>query len=171
MVSSYVRHMRFLWYMLFSEIPTFLSLNRLEKKKNVALAIDAFALFRQGLTKAGNHVPLGNSRLVVGGGYDPRVEENMMTLFALIGRTKSASLSYNIVSPSFVKDAHTAFQYYYQRSRHSFPAQSHHYPVSRSPYCIVDARATIYACKRTLWHHAGRSHIVWSVLADRARAR
>ena len=95
-VSSYAL---FVLYAVLRDRPTFLSLNRFEKKKNVALAIDAFALFKQGLTKAGDQVPLGNSRLVIGGGYDPRVEENMMTLVALIDRAKSASLSYNIVSP------------------------------------------------------------------------
>ena len=78
---------------------TFLSLNRFEKKKNVALAIDAFEHFKQGLVKAGNREPLRDSRLVIGGGYDPRVEENMMTLVTLIDRAKSASLPYNIISP------------------------------------------------------------------------
>jgi alpha-1,3/alpha-1,6-mannosyltransferase len=86
-------------YAVLRDRPTFLSLNRFEKKKNVGLAIDAFALFKQGLMKAEGRVPLRNSRLVIGGGYDPRVEENMMTLVALIDRAKSASLSYNIVSP------------------------------------------------------------------------
>ena len=80
--------------------PTFLSLNRFEKKKNVALAIDAFALFKQEFVKAGNHEPLQSPRLVIGGGYDSRVDENMMTLIALIDRAKVASLSYLIVSPS-----------------------------------------------------------------------
>ena len=79
--------------------PTFLSLNRFEKKKNVALAIDAFALFKQGLVKGGHRASLPTPRLVIGGGYDPRVEENMMTLVSLIDRAKAASLSYNIVSP------------------------------------------------------------------------
>ena len=48
--------------------------------------------------KTGNREPLRNSQLVIGGGYDPRVEENMMTLVILIDRAKSASLSYNIIS-------------------------------------------------------------------------
>jgi alpha-1,3/alpha-1,6-mannosyltransferase len=95
-VSSFVLYVL---YAVFRDRPTFISLNRFEKKKNVALAVDAFALFKQGLTKAGDRVPLQNSRLIIGGGYDPRVEENMMTLVALIDRIKSASLSYNIVSP------------------------------------------------------------------------
>jgi alpha-1,3/alpha-1,6-mannosyltransferase len=89
------------FYAVLRDRATFLSLNRFEKKKNVPLAIDAFALFKQELTKAkaGNRVPLQNSRLVIGGGYDPRVEENMMTLVTLIDRAKAASLSYTIVSP------------------------------------------------------------------------
>ena len=79
--------------------PTFLSLNRFEKKKNVALAIDAFALFKEGRTKAGNRNAPRSPRLVIGGGYDARVEDNMMTLVALIDRARAASLSYPIVSP------------------------------------------------------------------------
>jgi alpha-1,3/alpha-1,6-mannosyltransferase len=84
---------------LLRDRPTFLSLNRFEKKKNVALAIDAFALFKQGLTKAGNDEVERSPRLVIGGGYDSRVEENMMTLVALIDRARSACLSYTIISP------------------------------------------------------------------------
>ncbi|KAI9462546.1 glycosyltransferase family 4 protein [Russula earlei] len=89
--------------MVSSDRPTFLSLNRFEKKKNIALAIDAFALFKQGLLEAGNNVLLQRSRLVIGGGYDSRVEENMMTLVSLIDRAKSAALSYTIVSPPSAK--------------------------------------------------------------------
>ena len=79
--------------------PTVLSFNRFEKKKNVALAIDAFALFKQQLTKVETQNSLQNPRLIVGGGYDPRVEENMMTLVSLVDRTKAASLTYTIVTP------------------------------------------------------------------------
>ncbi|KAH9977049.1 alpha-1,3-mannosyltransferase ALG2 [Lactifluus volemus] len=86
--------------MVSSTRPTFLSLNRFEKKKNVALAIDAFALFKKDLSKEGHHASLTSPRLIVGGGYDSRVEENMMTLVSLIDHAKAASLSYNIISPS-----------------------------------------------------------------------
>lgn len=34
------------------------------------------------------------------GGYDPRLEDNMMTLVHLIDRAKAHSLSYNIITPS-----------------------------------------------------------------------
>ena len=42
---------------------------------------------------------LRNPRLIVGGGYDSRVEENMMTLVSLVDRTKAASLNYTIITP------------------------------------------------------------------------
>jgi alpha-1,3/alpha-1,6-mannosyltransferase len=101
MVSSYVRLLLTLCvpYPVLRARPTFLSLNRFEKKKNVELAIDAFALFKQGLLEGGHRTLLTSPRLVIGGGYDSRVEENMMTLVSLIDRAKAASLSYNIISP------------------------------------------------------------------------
>ena len=86
-------------YTVFRDRPTVLSFNRFEKKKNVALAIDAFALFKQQLTTVETQNSLRNPRLVVGGGYDPRVEENMMTLVSLVDRAKAASLTYTIITP------------------------------------------------------------------------
>jgi alpha-1,3/alpha-1,6-mannosyltransferase len=106
MVSSYVHVLvrTFLVFMLFPrDRQSFLSLNRFEKKKNVALAIDAFTLFNQKLAKTGDSKSSRKLRLVIGGGYDPRVEENMMTLITLIDRAKAASLSYSIVSPPSAK--------------------------------------------------------------------
>ena len=87
--------------------PTVLSFNRFEKKKNVALAIDPFALFKQqlGTTLETQH-SLRNPRLIVGGCYDSRVEENMMTLMSLVSlvnRTKAASLTETIITPSSSK--------------------------------------------------------------------
>lgn len=52
-----------------------LSINRFEKKKDVALAVKAFA----GLTTSERH----DARLVIAGGYDPRVPENVSTYTAL----------------------------------------------------------------------------------------
>ncbi|THH30810.1 hypothetical protein EUX98_g3373 [Antrodiella citrinella] len=74
-----------------SDRPTLVSLNRYEKKKNAALAIDAFALVKK--ENAG-------LRLVVAGGYDPRVEDNMMTLVFLIDRAKANALTFNIINPT-----------------------------------------------------------------------
>ncbi|CAD8139979.1 unnamed protein product [Paramecium octaurelia] len=51
----------------------FLSLNRYERKKNIALAIHAFAAFRQQLNSDEN---IESVRLVIAGGFEQRVEEN-----------------------------------------------------------------------------------------------
>ncbi|EIM82392.1 glycosyltransferase family 4 protein [Stereum hirsutum FP-91666 SS1] len=85
-----------------SDRPTLLSLNRFEKKKNVALAITSFALLRKSLAASptSTSTSFTNSRLVIAGGYDPRVEDNMMTLVSLIDLAKSHSLSYTILTPS-----------------------------------------------------------------------
>ncbi|TFK62474.1 alpha-1,3-mannosyltransferase ALG2 [Pluteus cervinus] len=79
-----------------SSHPTLLSLNRFEKKKNAALAIQAFAILRSQLSKP----EFKNLRLVLAGGYDPRLEDNMLTLYSLIDLAKSHSLSYNVITPS-----------------------------------------------------------------------
>ncbi len=101
-----------------SDRPTLLSLNRFEKKKNAALAVDAFALLHKKLSADS---PLNRLRLVLAGehslpsstyhtvlisclgGYDPRVEDNMMTLMYLIDRAKSHSLTYDVIKPSSSK--------------------------------------------------------------------
>ncbi|CAD8044247.1 unnamed protein product [Paramecium primaurelia] len=51
----------------------FISLNRYERKKNIALAIYVFAVFRQSLSQDEN---IETIRLVVARGYEQRVEEN-----------------------------------------------------------------------------------------------
>ncbi|KAJ3771265.1 glycosyltransferase family 4 protein [Lentinula raphanica] len=81
-----------------SERPTLLSLNRFEKKKNVALAVEAFARIRA------QEPDSSNLRLVLGGGYDPRLEDNMLTLYSLIDLvSKKHHLSYNVITPSSPK--------------------------------------------------------------------
>jgi alpha-1,3/alpha-1,6-mannosyltransferase len=56
---------------------TFLSINRFEKKKNIGLAISAFAtLVRQQENSQLTSVPRQLVRLVVAGGYDKRLAEN-----------------------------------------------------------------------------------------------
>ncbi|KAL1744837.1 glycosyltransferase family 4 protein [Schizophyllum fasciatum] len=79
-----------------SNRPTFVSLNRFEAKKNVDLAIEAFARFRS----ASRDEWTTSCRLVVAGGYDPRVEDNVATLTALTTLTAQHGLSYAITSPS-----------------------------------------------------------------------
>ena len=84
-----------------SNRPTFLSLNRFERKKNIALAISAFAQFHQGLTAADKNTrKLGTARIVIGGGYDPRVKDNISTLDELVSLTESLGLSYSLITTS-----------------------------------------------------------------------
>lgn len=64
-----------------------LSINRFEKKKDVALAVKAFA----GLSSAERQ----NARLVVAGGYDPRVTENVSTYNELCDLADSLHLKHS----------------------------------------------------------------------------
>ncbi|KAF8126557.1 glycosyltransferase family 4 protein [Boletus edulis] len=79
-----------------SEQPTLISLNRFEMKKNAALAIEAFALLRD---KASTQHLTRNMRLVLAGGYDPRLEDNIHTLNGLVERARSSKLSFNVITP------------------------------------------------------------------------
>ncbi|KAF2268812.1 mannosyltransferase [Lojkania enalia] len=63
-----------------------LSINRFEKKKDVALAIKAYA----GLTMKERE----NARLVIAGGYDPRVPENLSTYTELCELADSLKLKH-----------------------------------------------------------------------------
>ena len=79
--------------------PTFLSLNRFEKKKNISLAISAFAQFKQGLTAADKNTrKLDTARIVIGGGYDPRLKDNIDALDELVSLTESLNLSYSLIT-------------------------------------------------------------------------
>ncbi|KAF8808024.1 glycosyltransferase family 4 protein [Phlegmacium glaucopus] len=71
--------------------PTLLSLNRFEGKKNAMLAMKAFALIKK------EH---SNLRLVLAGGYDPRLEDNVETLCQLVDYARSTSLLYDVISPA-----------------------------------------------------------------------
>lgn len=79
--------------LLRSDRPTFISLNRFEAKKNVALALKAFALFIQhiGRSSKPSHI---QARLVIAGGYDSRVRDNVDTLNALLRTACELGLSW-----------------------------------------------------------------------------
>ncbi|TDL18460.1 glycosyltransferase family 4 protein [Rickenella mellea] len=79
-----------------SDRPTLLSLNRFEQKKNAALAVEAFAILR---AKIANDEGNRKMRLVVAGGYDPRVTDNINTLDHLVAICKQHSITYHITSP------------------------------------------------------------------------
>ncbi|KAJ3525831.1 hypothetical protein NMY22_g10411 [Coprinellus aureogranulatus] len=76
-----------------SDRPTLISLNRFEGKKNIILALKAFAKFKA----RGSHPSL---RLVLAGGYDPRLEDNIRVVDSIQTVAKSLGLSYTITSPS-----------------------------------------------------------------------
>ncbi|KZT50013.1 glycosyltransferase family 4 protein [Calocera cornea HHB12733] len=79
-----------------SDSPFILSTNRFEEKKNIPLAVQAFAQYRA------THRPTRNTpllRLVVAGGYDPRLEDNIKTLARLRELCEEHKLIYAIVSP------------------------------------------------------------------------
>ena len=71
---------------LWKDKEVLLSINRFEKKKDVALAVKAFA----GLTPAERQ----GARLVVAGGYDPRVPENVSTYTELCELADSLNLKH-----------------------------------------------------------------------------
>ncbi|KAG8217139.1 alpha-1,3-mannosyltransferase ALG2 [Butyriboletus roseoflavus] len=77
--------------------PTLISLNRFEMKKNAALAIEAFTLLRD---RVSTQQLSDKMRLVLAGGYDPRLEDNVRTLNSLVERARSSDLSFNVITPS-----------------------------------------------------------------------
>ncbi|KAJ1503999.1 Alpha-1,3-mannosyltransferase-like protein [Coelomomyces lativittatus] len=72
--------------------PIFVSINRYEKKKDLSLALQAFALF-----PTSKSVP---SLLIFIGGYDSRVQENVATLTTLTKLCASLNLPYSMTLPT-----------------------------------------------------------------------
>ncbi|KAL5533478.1 ALG2 [Sanghuangporus sanghuang] len=84
-----------------SNSPTLLSLNRFEKKKNIALGLRAFVLLRSRREKdAARSLPVVDSRLrlVLAGGFDPRLQDNIDTFQELLTIATNAGLDYCISS-------------------------------------------------------------------------
>jgi len=91
---------------VYSDRPTFLSLNRFEPKKNVVLAVKAFARLRE-LNPSlfqGSKRP----RLVLGGGYDSRLKDNVQTISILEQTFTDLSLTYAIHHPESPSHTGTA---------------------------------------------------------------
>lgn len=87
---------------LFSERQTLLSINRFEAKKNIALAIETFVHLQKEYAALGQSSRL---RLILAGGYDYRLKENIVTLKELQAQCDANSLShltlfYNKASPT-----------------------------------------------------------------------
>lgn len=73
----------------FQNSPYFLSINRFERKKNIELAIKAFAIFKR-LVPPSNKI---KPRLVIAGGFDARVTENVLYLNELERLCESLKLT------------------------------------------------------------------------------
>lgn len=83
---------------------TLLSINRFEAKKNVALALEAFAIAQKELAAtATNGDSVGSLRLVLVGGYDKRVRDNVATLNEL--QTQAQELGLSSVTLSYHRQA------------------------------------------------------------------
>lgn len=78
-----------------SDRPTFVSLNRFERKKNVALAIESFRIYKdeKQLDRVGKQ-----PRLVIAGGYDDKLPDNIETLQALRDLCEKYELSHVILN-------------------------------------------------------------------------
>lgn len=90
-----------------AELPdqALVSINRFERKKNVALALEAY-IELQGLVrqKSGQRVDSAAvNRLVFAGGFDPNNTENREYLDELVTRVKQAGLTYCLVLPDNLK--------------------------------------------------------------------
>ena len=77
----------------------FLSINRFERKKNIALAVQALAVLRKTLPED----TFKRVHLVVAGGYDPRVKENVEYFEHLTELANAQGLLGEEESVSFVK--------------------------------------------------------------------
>lgn len=78
-----------------SERMTLFSLNRFERKKNIELALQAFIWLKDHV----DHERFGKLRLVIAGGYDPRVKENIEYLEELRHKCVKSGLSHFTAFP------------------------------------------------------------------------
>ncbi|OMJ23118.1 Alpha-1,3/1,6-mannosyltransferase ALG2 [Smittium culicis] len=88
-----------------SETKVLLSINRFERKKNLSLAIKTFSKvldskYLNYSKKSDEDSPMTNIVLIVAGGYDPNLPENVDHLGELIETTKEENLQYQILWPS-----------------------------------------------------------------------
>ncbi|KAF8328830.1 mannosyltransferase [Cantharellus anzutake] len=84
--------------------PALLSLNRFEGKKNLGLAIRAYAKFKASLSEGEGGSLKESLRLILGGGYDPRLKDNVDTLSALRDLCASLNITYHVYPPLSIPD-------------------------------------------------------------------
>ena len=93
---------------MFSDRPTFVSLNRFEAKKNVELALKGFtALKPRSLT---DDATVEDMRLVIAGGYDEAVPDNVATLRSLRQACDQFDLSHETTSAASSAPIHSSTQ-------------------------------------------------------------
>ncbi|KAF9973237.1 Alpha-1,3-mannosyltransferase-like protein [Actinomortierella ambigua] len=90
--------------LLKSDKVTFVSINRYERKKDISLAIKAFREFIELMTK---QLFQPEVRLVIAGGYDTRVDENVEHHKELVALAQSLGLS-TVTMPKTVEEAESA---------------------------------------------------------------
>ena len=88
----------------------FVSLNRFERKKNVGLAIEALAVLKEKLSSSSSAQKKSAAssslpRLVVAGGYDPRVAENVAYLKELEALAAEKGVAQHVTFSPSVSDA------------------------------------------------------------------
>jgi len=76
----------------------YVSINRFERKKNIALALEAFIALQGTAQKEGSHIGTKQPRLVLAGGYDPLNIENKEYLDELVDRVQHAKLPFCVVT-------------------------------------------------------------------------
>ena len=86
----------------FIKEPFFLSLNRYERKKNINLAIEAFEKFK----KSNPNTPI---KLVIAGGYDPRMQENVQHKLELEALSKKLNVDTSVIFRINVNDDERGF--------------------------------------------------------------
>ncbi len=74
--------------------PLFLSINRFEAKKNIALALDSFAAAKREIENQHGEEAAEQLQLVLAGGWDHRVGDNVATLDELQKQSKKLGLSH-----------------------------------------------------------------------------
>ncbi|EGD74940.1 alpha-1,3-mannosyltransferase ALG2 [Salpingoeca rosetta] len=83
----------------------FLSINRYERKKNLSLALDALAALRDELRSADRAREWNDVHLVLAGGYDPRLQENVAYFDELKARATTLDIQDHVTFIRSFSDA------------------------------------------------------------------
>jgi hypothetical protein len=96
------------------------------------------------------------------GGYDPRLEDNMMTRVSLIDRAKNLLIILHHSHTLHLHNCHPTFQRHCHHPRyrtHSLHPQLHPLPTLYAPPLLP--RTSLHPRKRALWYRACGRHVLW----------